>query len=128
MTSIYTSLFQLSLIITHQQFTLSPRTISWTSKDTQIVRPNRIEWESTSGLKNMGSVEFVSLQKKTISSSSSTTTTNEKTQMIMCFTFMAPRVVSSLFRRSNKIRKYTEDIIMMGMLADFRDVVMDEDL
>ncbi|KAL7531859.1 hypothetical protein ACHAXR_007304 [Thalassiosira sp. AJA248-18] len=99
---------------------------SWTASDTRIVRPNKIEWESTSGLKNMGSVEFVPQQQS--SSTSSTATAEGTTQMILCFSFVAPRVVSSLFRRSGKIRKYTEDVMLMNMLSDFRDVVMEEDL
>mmetsp|Transcript_14682 Transcript_14682/g.35382 ORF Transcript_14682/g.35382 Transcript_14682/m.35382 type:complete len:299 (+) Transcript_14682:165-1061(+) len=100
---------------------------SWTARDTRIVRPNRIEWESISGLRNMGSVEFVS-QNNNNSPSSLSSPPAATAQMTMHFTFAAPRVVSSLFRRSGKIRKYTEDVIMMGMLTDFRDIVMEEDL
>lgn len=100
---------------------------SWTAKDIRIIRPNRMEWESTSGVKNMGSVEFIP-QQQTPSLSGEEAAATAVTQMIMKFTFVAPRVVSSLFRRSGKIRKFTEDVIMMGMLTDFRDVVMKEDL
>ena len=89
---------------------------SWTAKDTSISRPNRIEWESTSGMKNRGCVEF------TPHAGSS------NTQMKLSFTFLTPRVVSSLFRRSTIIRRYTEDVLLMGMLTDFRDVVMEEDV
>ena len=92
---------------------------SWTANDTRIVRPNRIEWESTSGMKNVGSVEFAPQPQ----SSSETAT-----QMTLRFTFVTPRVVSSLFRRSGKIRRYTEDVLLKSMLEDFRDVVLEEDL
>ena len=70
----------------------------------------------------MGSVEFV---PQNSSSPSSVTT---ETKMTLYFTYVAPRVVSSLFRRSGKVRKYTEDVLLMNMLTDFRDIVMEENL
>jgi uncharacterized membrane protein len=90
---------------------------SLTAKDTSITRPNKITWESTSGTKNSGCVEFT----PHISS-------DNNTEMKLSFTFVAPRVVSSLFRRSNKLRSYKEDVLLMGMLTDFRNVVMEEDV
>lgn len=86
---------------------------SWKARDTKIIRPHRIEWESTSGLKNIGSVVF--------------TPDNNSTQMKLCFIFVLPRVVSSLYRKLN-IRKYTEDVMLADMLQQFRDVVIREDL
>ena len=86
---------------------------SWKARDTKIIRPHRIEWESTSGLKNIGSVVF--------------TPDNNSTQMKLCFIFVLPRVVSSLYRKLN-IRKYTEDVMLADMLEQFRDVVIREDL
>ena len=68
-------------------------------------------------MKNSGCVDFTPH-----------TSSDNNTQMNLSFTFVAPRVVSSLFRRSNKLRSYTEDVLLMGMLTDFRDVVLDEDL
>ena len=88
---------------------------SWTASDTSIIRPNRIEWQSTSGLSNMGSVEFTP--------QSSSSSSSIATEMTICFKFITPRVVSSLFRRSVKIRQYTEDVLLGNMLSDFRDVV-----
>lgn len=90
---------------------------SWTASDTRIIRNKRIEWASNSGLKNVGSVVF------TPSSSSA----SDSTHMELCFTFILPRVVSSLYRRLN-IRKYTEDVMLADMLQRFRDVVIEEDL
>ena len=83
-----------------------------------MARPNRIEWESTSGMKNFGTVEFAP----------STVASTMETEMTLRFTFVAPRVVSSLFRRSGKIRRYTEDVLLANMLEDFRNVVVEEDL
>ena len=91
---------------------------SWTASDTSIIRPHRIEWQSTSGLSNMGSVEFTQ-QSSSLSSSTAT-------EMTICFKFITPRVVSSLFRRSVKIRQYTEDVLLGNMLSDFRDAIVDE--
>lgn len=94
---------------------------SWISNDTRILRPNYIEWESISGLKNMGSVTFCS--------QSTTSSSNEiATEMTICFTFVAPRVVSSLFRRSSTLRKYTEEVLLGNMLSDFRDCLVKEQL
>jgi uncharacterized membrane protein len=87
---------------------------SWKARDTKIIRPHRIEWESTSGLKNIGSVVF-------------TPDNSNSTQMKLCFIFVLPRVVSSLYRKLN-IRKYTEDVMLADMLQQFRDVVIREDL
>ena len=87
---------------------------SWKARDTKIIRPHRIEWESTSGLKNIGSVVF-------------TPDNNNSTHMKLCFIFVLPRVVSSLYRKLN-IRKYTEDVMLADMLQQFRDVVIREDL
>ena len=92
---------------------------SWTAADTNIVRNKRIEWASKSGLNNIGSVVFTP--------SSSSSTSSDSTHMELCFTFVLPRVVSSLYRRLN-IRKYTEDVMLADMLVRFRDVVIEEDL
>lgn len=66
----------------------------------------------------MGSVTF-----RSYASSSTEIIT---TKMTICFTFVAPRVVSSLFRRSGKLREYTEEILLGNMLADFRDCLSKE--
>jgi hypothetical protein len=72
----------------------------------------------------MGSVSFLSQQ----SCNSSSSCSNEiiATKMTICFTFVAPRVVSSLFRRSGKLRKYTEEVLLGNMLSDFRDCLSKE--
>jgi len=92
---------------------------SWTASDTRIIRNKQIEWESTSGMDNIGSVVFTP--------SSSTSQSDSTTHMELCFIFVLPRVVSSLYRRLN-IRKYTEDVMLADMLQRFRDVVIEEDL
>mmetsp|Transcript_171 Transcript_171/g.288 ORF Transcript_171/g.288 Transcript_171/m.288 type:complete len:294 (+) Transcript_171:39-920(+) len=94
---------------------------SWTASDTRIIRNKRLEWASTSGMQNIGSVVF------TPSSSTSSSQSDSTTHMELCFIFVLPRVVSSLYRRLN-IRKYTEDVMLADMLQRFRDVVIEEDL
>jgi len=94
---------------------------SWTASDTRIIRNKRLEWKSISGLRNIGSVVF------TPSSSTSSSQSDSTTHMELCFIFVLPRVVSSLYRRLN-IRKYTEDVMLADMLERFRDVVIEEDL
>ena len=95
---------------------------SWTANDTRISRPNLIEWESTSGLKNMGSVQFTQQTQNNLESSSEITT-----EMKLRFTFITPRVISSLFRRSTKIQQYTEEILLGNMLTEFKNVVQAEE-
>ena len=99
-----------------------------------MVRPKLIEWESISGLKNSGSVVFTplllggggSLSSTAAEESSTSSSTTSSTLMTLCFRFVAPRVVSGLFRRSGRLRKYTEDELLGSMLSDFRDVVLAE--
>ncbi len=66
----------------------------------------------------MGSVTFFS--------QSSSSSNEIATKMTISFTFVAPRVVSSLFRRSGKLRKYTEEVLLGSMLSDFRDCLSKE--
>lgn len=74
----------------------------------------------------MGSVEFI--PQRIATSESTTTYAKDETLMTLDFTFVAPRVVSSLFRRSGKVRQYTEEVLLGNMLRDFKDVVMEEDV
>jgi len=94
---------------------------SWTANDTRISRPNLIEWESSSGLKNMGSVQFTRQAQNNSESSEIITT-----EMKLSFTFITPRVISSLFRRSTKIQEYTEEVLLGNMLKEFKNVVQAE--
>jgi hypothetical protein len=70
-------------------------------------------------MRNLGCVEF--------STQETDNEADNNTYMKLSFTFVAPRLVSSLFRRSNMLRSYTEDVLLMGMLTDFRDAVLLEE-
>jgi len=94
---------------------------SWLSIGTKLERPNIIKWESVSGLKNMGSVQFV--ERVDIR-----TLTGVATNMTVTLTFVAPRVVASVLRRSKRVSSFMHDIILKPTLLTFREVVMEEDL
>lgn len=66
----------------------------------------------------MGSVTFCS--------QSTGSSNGIATEMTICFTFLAPRVISSLFRRSSKLRKYTEEVLLGNMISEFRDCLSKE--
>uniref|UniRef100_A0A7S2HDW2 Coenzyme Q-binding protein COQ10 START domain-containing protein n=1 Tax=Helicotheca tamesis TaxID=374047 RepID=A0A7S2HDW2_9STRA len=87
---------------------------SWKAVSTTLKRPNCIAWESISGLKNMGKVDFVEINE-------------ESSKMTLSMTFLTPRIVSAMFRRSNKLASYVERAFIMETLVRFRDVVMLEE-
>jgi len=116
---------------------------SWKSKVTYLERPYLIEFESTSGLKNMGRITFDENNKGLSESSTmnyendpslslladtneitTTATFNEKTFMTLTLTFVAPRIVASLMRRSDKIAFFMKKKILHPTLEKFRDIVM----
>jgi len=104
---------------------------SWKSKVTFMERPNRIHWESTSGLKNMGTIIF-----EEQSSDDEIDNIEEnyreveeiKTKMTLTLKFIAPRIVAGMMKRSDKIATFMEGQILQPTLIKFRDIVMDQDL
>ena len=94
-----------------------------------MVRPERIEWESTLGLKNVGSVVFAPLPGGGSSPPTAevlSMLSKALTRMTLRFKFVGPHAVSGLFRRSGRLRKYTEDVLLGSMLSNFRDIVLSE--
>ena len=94
---------------------------SWTAIATKNIRPHTIAWESTSGLRNFGTVHFEEQQ-----SNDGISTPNTKMQMQM--TFLAPRVVSVLFRRSKRLTSFVKDKMITASMLEFRQVVLEVDL
>uniref|UniRef100_A0A7S2XP63 Coenzyme Q-binding protein COQ10 START domain-containing protein n=1 Tax=Attheya septentrionalis TaxID=420275 RepID=A0A7S2XP63_9STRA len=86
----------------------------WTAKSTEQSFPHLIAWESTSGLRNHGRVQFSSL--------------DGGTNMKLTITMVVPRVVAALFRRSNKMASFIERRMLMETLVNFRSIVIAEDL
>lgn len=88
---------------------------SWRAISTQLERPYLIQWESTSGIRNRGKVEFIDI-------------TEESCHMIITMSFVMPRVLVKIFQRSNVVQNIFSDQMLGGMLERFRYVVMTEDL
>lgn len=93
---------------------------SWEAVALKNERPRVMQWQSTTGLRNFGTVEF------------HPQTTNyddeDKTLMTLKMTFVAPRAVSAVFRKSGRIASYVERNLISKSLLDFRDVVLKTDL
>jgi len=87
---------------------------SWISVSDCAQRPSVIKWESISGLKNYGVVRFRERD-------------NDQTEMTMQMTFVAPRAVSALFRRSKRIASVVEEKMIRTTMVNFRDIVLDND-
>eukprot|EP00560_Eucampia_antarctica_P003960 CAMPEP_0197839024 /NCGR_PEP_ID=MMETSP1437-20131217/40539_1 /TAXON_ID=49252 ORGANISM="Eucampia antarctica, Strain CCMP1452" /NCGR_SAMPLE_ID=MMETSP1437 /ASSEMBLY_ACC=CAM_ASM_001096 /LENGTH=186 /DNA_ID=CAMNT_0043447645 /DNA_START=168 /DNA_END=728 /DNA_ORIENTATION=- len=84
---------------------------SWKARSTIIERPTKIGWESISGLKNQGCVTFME---------------NEHgTRMTLAMTFVAPKIVATLLRRSSRITSTIEKVLM-STLVQFRDIVLED--
>lgn len=87
---------------------------SWNAIVTRIEYPNTLEWESTSGMQNYGSIEFSALS-------------DNKTNVTMTMTFVAPRLVAALFRRSSALANTVQNRIIRTTLINFRDTVQKEE-
>lgn len=88
---------------------------TWNAVSTKLERPTLIEWESTSGMKNYGRVDF---ERKDENS----------TIMTMTMTFVAPRIVAGLFRRSSIMANFVQNQILRSTLENFRTIIMEKDL
>jgi uncharacterized membrane protein len=91
---------------------------TWKSKITKIQRPYLIQWESTSGLKNKGKIVFIDLENSTA--------TDDKALVSLTLSFVTPRIVGKLLRRSDIISDFMQRKILLPTLENFRDVVSQE--
>ena len=101
---------------------------SWNSRVTNIVRPSLIEWESTSGLQNMGKIEFTERNGNGNDNEDGTAGVGVATDMVLTMKFIAPRIVASMMRRSDVISTFMEEKMLMPTLTNFRQIVMEQDL
>eukprot|EP00554_Chaetoceros_debilis_P011587 CAMPEP_0194127698 /NCGR_PEP_ID=MMETSP0150-20130528/60662_1 /TAXON_ID=122233 /ORGANISM="Chaetoceros debilis, Strain MM31A-1" /LENGTH=263 /DNA_ID=CAMNT_0038821641 /DNA_START=415 /DNA_END=1207 /DNA_ORIENTATION=+ len=62
------------------------------------------------------------------SSSSSSLSSSVDTDMVLTMTFTAPRIVASVFRKSDSIKALMEEKMLQPTLVSFRKIVMEEDL
>ena len=88
---------------------------SWKAISTKIERPHIIGWESTSGLRNRGTVQFVEVS-------------DQKCNMVIEMSFVLPRVLVKIFKKSSLIQKFFTEKMLGEMLERFTYVVMTEDL
>ena len=90
-------------------------TISWKAINTNLERPYLIEWESTSGLKNYGRVEFERLSA-------------QNTRMRFVMTFEAPRMAAAMIGKSSSVTRMVENKMLKKTLRNFRRIVTEHDL
>jgi uncharacterized membrane protein len=95
---------------------------SWEAIAIKNERPHTIEWSSVTGLQNEGIVRFY---KKKGSKSSYK---HGPTLMTINMSFVTPRVVSSIIRKSKTLRNYVEKKMIEQSLNDFRDIVLENDV
>ncbi|CAJ1931760.1 unnamed protein product [Cylindrotheca closterium] len=87
---------------------------SWSAISLKNERPTTLQWKSTSGLANFGTVVFTSMDDQT-------------TAMSLTMTLVAPRTVASLFRKSKRLQEYIGEKMVATSLDSFRDIVLNED-
>jgi uncharacterized membrane protein len=88
---------------------------SWTATSLKNERPHTIQWKSTSGLPNFGTVIFEELNQ-------------EKTTMTLTMTLAAPRAAAALFNKSKRLTEFIERKMIATSLDSFRDVVLETDV
>lgn len=88
---------------------------SWSAMSLRNERPRIIQWKSTSGLANFGTVVFESMDEKA-------------TTMSLTMTLAAPRAVAALFRKSKRLPQFIKEKMIATSLDSFRDVVLQEDV
>ena len=96
---------------------------SWTAIAVANERPHTIKWKSTSGLQNFGTVTFLPSSNDDDNEGEDS---DKKTTMTLSISFVTPRAVSALFRRSNKLTSVVRDKMLASSLVDFRDLVVEE--
>jgi uncharacterized membrane protein len=92
--------------------------IHWNAICTTMLRPYCIEWESTSGMKNYGTVTFQE-EKEGIK-------TRSKTRVTLTMTFVAPTLVARLFRKSSALQEFVQNRMVGTTLRNFRDIITNE--
>lgn len=88
---------------------------SWSAISLKNERPRFIQWKSTSGLENFGTVVFEPVDE-----------TN--TIMTLTMTLAAPRAVAALFRKSKRLQEFIKEKMIVTSLDSFRQVVLQEDV
>lgn len=95
------------------EWTLNVRGVEfrWKAMSTLLDNPKGILWESSSGLKNKGSVEFIEVSEHSC-------------LMKLQMSLITPRVIAVLFRTTGElVRDFVEEKLLKWSLESFRDVV-----
>lgn len=98
---------------TRWSMSFSGISFSWNAVCTKLSRPSVIEWESVSGMKNFGRVDFIEKE-------------DGNAECTLTMTFVAPKLVAALFRRSNTLANFVQNRIVLKTLENFRDIVAKE--
>lgn len=96
---------------------------SWEAISTRVERPNIIQWESISGIRNQGVVQFKDLDK----TDSEEGEASSSCEMVITMRFIMPRLLRKL-GSVGFIKRFFEQKMLGGMLLGFQDVVLEEDL
>ena len=95
------------------EWTLNVRGVEfrWKAVSAVLVSPKGIMWESTSGLKNKGRVEFVKVS-------------DTSCLMNVRMTIRTPRIVATVFKTNGDfVKEFVENKLLKWSLESFRDVV-----
>lgn len=88
---------------------------SWTAIDVIRERPHTIQWKSTSGLANFGTVTFERQNEG-------------GTMMNLTMKLMAPRAAVKAFSKSKRLSDFIGNKMVGASLDSFRDIVMEDDI
>lgn len=94
------------------EWTLNVRGIrlQWRAVSVIQSKPSRVIWESISGLRNKGTVDFVPTSKTSCT-------------MIASITFVPPRPIAIVFKNNEFLKSFLVDKLLNWSLEMFRDVV-----
>jgi uncharacterized membrane protein len=90
-------------------------TTSWESVSKRLDRPRLIEWESVSGLKNFGTVEF-------------TNHSEDQSRARLQIAFVVPRMFAKLLGDAKGARRIVENHMLRSTLENFQKDVVANDL
>eukprot|EP00559_Dactyliosolen_fragilissimus_P007712 CAMPEP_0184859388 /NCGR_PEP_ID=MMETSP0580-20130426/4388_1 /TAXON_ID=1118495 /ORGANISM="Dactyliosolen fragilissimus" /LENGTH=218 /DNA_ID=CAMNT_0027355991 /DNA_START=258 /DNA_END=914 /DNA_ORIENTATION=- len=100
---------------------------SWIARSTCMERPRRISWESTSGLKNKGSVSFVETGINDDIKGQHTINAKDganHTKMTLSMKFETPKLIAKMMKRSKRIALFVEKNILQATLVNFREIIL----
>jgi len=95
------------------EWTLNVRGVEfrWKAISKLLQNPKGITWESTSGLKNRGLVEFIKVS-------------NDSCLMRVKMTLITPRMIALVFKTTGEfVKEFVENKLLKWSLESFRDVV-----